>query len=56
MLEKFAIFGNVQPQLQPHFVAADSHLRTMLNGRCRATAFRMWSCTSFRCYRGERAL
>jgi len=28
--------------------------RTMVNGRCRATAFRMQFCTSFRCYRRER--
>jgi hypothetical protein len=39
MLEKLAIFGNVQPQLQPQLVAADSHRRTMLNGRCRALLF-----------------
>ena len=55
MLEKFAIFGNVQPQLQPHLVAADPHRLTMLKWPMSAAAFRMWFCTGFRCYRRERA-
>ena len=42
MLEKFAIFGNVQPHLQPHLVAADSHRRAMLNDRCRQLLFVWW--------------
>jgi hypothetical protein len=48
MLEMLAIFGNVQPQLQPHLRQPIVGAAQCKMARCRATAFRVWFCTRLR--------